>query len=92
MPAQQRELGKNYIGILSDSIEEQREAESPAKSDRSVKDYLLGLMAAVLHRGGDARSLSLPADLGPTGRPRQRTLHPDRKSKNLDSTGSRPRP
>lgn len=55
MPAQERELRRNYIGILSDKIEEQRTIESLAKSDRRMKDYLLGLMAAVLNHRGDAR-------------------------------------
>lgn len=56
MPAQKRELSKNYIGILSDKLEEQHEALSLAKpARRPVKDYLRGLMAAVLNRGGDAR-------------------------------------
>jgi hypothetical protein len=54
MPAQERQLRKNYIGILSDKGEEQREAPSPAKSGRLVKDYLLGLLAAVLNRVGNA--------------------------------------
>ena len=55
MPAQERELRTNYIGILRDKIEEQRTIESLAKSDRRMKDYLLGLMAAVLNHRGDAR-------------------------------------
>ena len=55
MPAQQRELRKNYIGILCDRIEEQCEAEPPVKSGHPMKDYLLGWMAAVLRRDGDAR-------------------------------------
>jgi hypothetical protein len=55
MPAQERELRKNYIGILSDMIEDQRAAESLVKPDRPVTDYLLGLMAAVLRRRGAAR-------------------------------------
>ena len=55
MPAQKRELRKNYIGIVSDKTEEQRAVESLAKSDRVLKDYLRGLMAAVLNRGGGAR-------------------------------------
>ncbi len=52
MPAQQGELRKNYIAILSDHGEEQRAVESLAKSDRPVKDYVQGLMAVVrrLHR------------------------------------------
>jgi hypothetical protein len=56
MSAQQRESRKNYIGILSDNIEEQRAAESPPKSDRAMKVYLRDfLMAAVLNRPGAAR-------------------------------------
>ena len=55
MPAQQRELKKNYIGIVSDTIDEQRPVASPEKSDRLTKKYLLGLMAAVFHRNADAR-------------------------------------
>lgn len=55
MPAQQRELKKNYIGILCDKTEEQRAVDSLAKSDRLTKEYLLGLMAAVLNRDVDAR-------------------------------------
>lgn len=55
MPAQQRELKKNYIGILSDRTEEQRAVDSPAKPDRLTKEYLLGLMAAVLKSDAEAR-------------------------------------
>ena len=55
MSAQERELRKNYIGVVIDRIEEQRAAESQPKSDRLVKDYFLGLIAAVLNREGDAR-------------------------------------
>jgi hypothetical protein len=47
MPARERKLSKNYIGILSDQVEEQR-TESLPKSDGPTKDYLFGLMAAVL--------------------------------------------
>jgi hypothetical protein len=55
MPAQERELRKNFIAILSDRTEEQRAIASLAKSDRPVKDYVLGLMAAMLNRHGEAR-------------------------------------
>jgi hypothetical protein len=55
MPAQERELRKNYIGILSDKVEEQRNVESVAKSDGRMKDYLLGLMTAMLNHRGAAR-------------------------------------
>jgi hypothetical protein len=54
MPAQQRELKKNYIGILSDKLEDLRPADPPANSGRLMKDYLLGLVAAVLNRHGCA--------------------------------------
>ena len=55
MPAQQQEPSKNYIGILSDKLEEQREALLLVRPHRPMKDYLRDLMAAVLNRGGDAR-------------------------------------
>ena len=53
MPAQQQEPSKNYIGILSDRLEDQREAMLLVKSNRPMKDYLRDLMAAVLNRGGN---------------------------------------
>ena len=55
MPAQERELRKNYIGILSDKIEEQRTVESLATSDGRMKNHLLGLMTAMLNHRGAAR-------------------------------------
>jgi hypothetical protein len=55
MPAQERELRKNYIGILSDKVDEQRTVESLVKSDGRMKDYLLGLMTAMLNHRGAAR-------------------------------------
>jgi len=55
MPAQQRQLKKNYIGILCDKTDERHAAEQPARSDRSIKDYLLGLVAVVLNRDAGAR-------------------------------------
>ncbi len=55
MPAQERELRKNYIGILSDKIEEQRTVESLAKSEGRMKDYLLDLMTAMLNHRSTAR-------------------------------------
>jgi hypothetical protein len=51
--AQQRELRKNYIGIVSSKFEEQSALELQAKSDHRVKGYFLPLMAAVRnHRAG----------------------------------------
>ena len=55
MPAQQRDMRKNYIGIVNDRIAEQRAVDSPATSGHVVKDYFLALMAAVLKRR-EARS------------------------------------
>ncbi len=55
MPAQRRELKRNYIGVVSDETEEQRAVELLPKSDRPAKKYLLGLMAAILHRDIEAR-------------------------------------
>jgi hypothetical protein len=55
MPPKQRELKKNYIGIVSDKTDERHAVDSVAKSGRLAKKYLLGLMAAVLSRVADAR-------------------------------------
>jgi hypothetical protein len=56
MPAQKQELRKNYIGILSDRIDEQCAAEPLAKSHRLMKDFFRGLIASVLIRRGDSES------------------------------------
>ena len=50
MPTQKRETGKNYIGLLSDEIEEQRAVEVQSATDRRIKEYFLGLMAAMFDR------------------------------------------
>jgi hypothetical protein len=55
MPAQDQELKKNYISILSDKTDEQRTVDLLAKPDRHAKDYLLDLVAAVLSRKAAAR-------------------------------------
>ena len=52
MPTQKRETGKNYIGILSDEIEEQCAAEVRSASDRRMSKYFAGLMAAMFKRRG----------------------------------------
>ena len=49
MPTQQRETGKNYIGLLSDAIEE-RDVEVQSATDRRMKEYFRGLMAAMFNR------------------------------------------
>jgi hypothetical protein len=55
MPAQQRDLRKNYIGLVTDKAEEQCAVESQANADHRVTDYFRTLMAAVRNRHGDAR-------------------------------------
>src|SRR6476469_6823043 len=45
----ERELGKNYISIVSDRFEEQRALEPMAKSGDLVKNGFLAFMAAVLN-------------------------------------------
>jgi len=56
MPTQKRDTGKNYIGLLSDEIEEQRTVEAQSASDRRVKEYFRGLMAVMFNRRhGEAR-------------------------------------
>lgn len=52
--AQQRQLRKNYIRVVSDKFEEQCARELQAKSDHRVKGYLLRLMAAVRNHRVDA--------------------------------------
>jgi hypothetical protein len=53
MAAQKREAGKNYIGLLSDEIDEPRAEIRPA-TDRRMKAYVLGLVAAMFGRRGEA--------------------------------------
>jgi hypothetical protein len=54
MAAQKREAGKNYIGLLSDDFEAPHAAALPA-ADRPIRNYVLGLMANLLNRRGEAR-------------------------------------
>jgi hypothetical protein len=56
MPVQKQELRKNYIGILSEGIDEQRAAEALAKSHYLMKDFFRGLIAGVLIRRGEPNS------------------------------------
>lgn len=48
MAAQKRELKRNYIGLIRDEREQQRAAETRPETGRPMKDYLLGLLAAIL--------------------------------------------
>jgi hypothetical protein len=61
MSAQHREAKKNYIGILNHR-ERAAVNDTLVESDRPAKDYLLGLMAAVLNRttAGAVSSPALP--------------------------------
>jgi hypothetical protein len=55
MQAQQRDLRKNYIGIVNDRVAEQCAVESLPTSSHVV-EYLLALMAAVLKQRRETRS------------------------------------
>jgi hypothetical protein len=55
MPMQNRETGKNYIGLLSDEIEEPRGAELASATDRRMKAFLLVLMATMFGRRRQVR-------------------------------------
>jgi hypothetical protein len=55
MPAQKRELKRNYIGLVSDETDPQYAANARPQSRQPMKDYLRGLLAAVLERRGEAR-------------------------------------
>jgi hypothetical protein len=48
MPAQDQELKKNYISILSDKPEEQHAVDS--LGNQLAKDYLRNMVAAMLKR------------------------------------------
>jgi hypothetical protein len=51
MPVQQ-ETRKNYIGIVVDTTEEERLADTAARSQPRVMSYLVRRLAAVLKRPG----------------------------------------
>jgi hypothetical protein len=55
MRAQQRQSRKNYIGVVSDSCDEQCAVELQAKSEHRVKDYLFRLVAVVRNRRSGAK-------------------------------------
>jgi hypothetical protein len=55
MPAQKREVKRNYIGLVGDESEQQCAAEARPKSGRPAKDYIGRLVAAMLERRGAAR-------------------------------------
>jgi hypothetical protein len=55
MSAQEGRSKRNFIAMVSDKTDEQRAVADLTNSDRRVKDYILGLMAAVLKRRSDAK-------------------------------------
>ena len=59
MSAQKREpgnkSGKNYIGLLSEGLDEQCAAEMQFAADRRMNEYLRDLMAALSSRRSEAR-------------------------------------
>ena len=55
MPAQKRELKKNYIGLVSDEGEQQYAGRAQPQHCPPMKDYLRGLLIAMLERRGEAR-------------------------------------
>jgi hypothetical protein len=68
MRAQQRQLRKNYIGVVSDELDEQCAVELQVKSDHRVTDYLFRLMAVVRSRRSGAKQPS-PARPAPPDAP-----------------------
>jgi hypothetical protein len=52
MSAKEGGSKRNFIALVSDKTEEQRTVASLTNSERRVRDYILGLMAAVLKRHG----------------------------------------
>jgi hypothetical protein len=55
MHAQQRQLRKNYIGVVSDRLDEQNDVELQSTSEHRVKDYLFRVMTVVLKGRARAR-------------------------------------
>ncbi len=55
MPAQKREMKRNYIGLVSDEPDRPHAPEAPPPSRRPMKDYLRDLLAAMFELRGDAR-------------------------------------
>ena len=55
MSTQKRELRKNYIGLVSEELEEQRAAEVQSVTDRRMQEYVRGMMATILSRRSEAR-------------------------------------
>jgi hypothetical protein len=55
MAAQKRSAKRNYIDLIEDGCDERRSVEAPPASIRPIKDYLLGLVAAMRSARGEVR-------------------------------------
>jgi len=55
MAAQKRSSNRNYIDLLEDGGDERRSVEMPPTAIRPIKDYLLGLVAAMRSARGQVR-------------------------------------
>jgi hypothetical protein len=51
---QQPDASKNYIGLVNDTSDDKRLADSAARSQPRIVRYLLGRLAAMLKRLGKA--------------------------------------
>jgi hypothetical protein len=51
---EQQDARKNYIGLVNDTSEDKRRADSAARSQPRVMRNLVGRLAAVLRRPGKA--------------------------------------
>ena len=55
MAAQKRSSNRNYIDLVEDGGDEHRAAELQAVPQHPIRDYLLGLVAAVRSPRSEAR-------------------------------------
>jgi hypothetical protein len=54
MPAQKRESKRSYIGLVSDEADHPYTATAQPQSSQPLKDFIHGLLAAVLERRSEA--------------------------------------
>ena len=55
MAPQKRETARNYIGLLSDDVEDLHAADMRSAAKNRMKAYVLGVMAAMFSRRSEAR-------------------------------------
>jgi hypothetical protein len=65
MRVQEREVRKNYIGIVCDRTQEQRAVEQLSQSIPLVRDCVRGLMAALFNRRNKTAWAFRPAPAAP---------------------------